>query len=379
MLDMRRTDRAIWGTNQMRALFEYYRRGSARMTGFAINRRDRDVAILAAAIIAVLATALASKGVSAFRPDAYLANLILFFYVALVWSILRILAILAFDRPDAPTRTIIDTFCSRELLPRYVSAGVVLACLLTFMPVFSAMKSSIAMFNPYSWDGIFISFDRQIHGGDAWLILQPLIGYPIITSILSGFYHVWLILLYVITFYFLVYKDAALRQRFFMAYFLCWSIIGVGMAIAFASVGPCFAEPIIGRDDFVPLMQYLREAERSYPVLVLDVQDMLLERYENRNSGLGSGISAMPSMHVSMAMLFFLAFRHVSKTAAWLSGAFLVLIMVGSFHLAYHYAVDGYVSIIVTTIIWKLAGWWVAEPVTLQGSAGISGNNRYIA
>ena len=137
--------------------------------------------------------------------------------------------------------------------------------------------------------------------------------------------------------------------------------MGVGLATAFASVGPCFVEPIIGRDDFVPLMQYLRHADQSNPVLVLHVQDMLLAKYENRNNGLGSGISAMPSMHVSMAMLYFLTFRHVSKLAGWLSGAFLVLILIGSVHLAYHYAVDGYAAIIVTAIIWKISGWWASR------------------
>jgi PAP2 superfamily len=348
------------------------------MTRFAIDRRDRDVAILTALIIAVLASALASRGISAFRPDSYLANLILFFYVALVWAILRILKILFVDRPEEPTRMIIGTFLTRELLPRYISAGVVLACLLAFMPAFSAMKGNISGFNAYGWDNVFITLDRQIHGSDPWRILHPLVGYPIITSILSGFYHFWLILLYAVSFYFLVHKNAMLRQRFFLSYFLCWSIIGVGMAIAFASVGPCFAEPIAGRDDFAPLMHYLRQADQSYPVLVLDVQNMLLTKYENRSSGLGSGISAMPSMHVSVAMLFFFAFRHVSKLAAWLSGTFLVLIMIGSVHLAYHYAVDGYVSIIVTALIWKLTGWWVARPRTMQSIAGTPSQNRYI-
>lgn len=328
-----------------------------QMIEFRINRRDRNVAILVAVIIAVLGTALANRGISVFRPDSYLANLTLFFYVALVWAIVRILKILAIDRPEAATRTIIEAFLARSLWPRYVSAAVVLTCLLLFMPVFSAMKSGISTFNGYSWDGIFITLDRNLHGDDAWRILQPLIGYPIVTSMLSVVYHFWLILLYVVSFYFLIHNDPERRQRFFISYFLCWSIIGVGMAIMFASVGPCFVEPIVGRNDFAPLMQYLRHADQSYPVLVLDVQNMLLTKFENRHSGLGSGISAMPSMHVSIATLFFLAFRQVSKIAAWLSGVFLVLILVGSVHLAYHYAVDGYVAMIATGLIWLLSGW----------------------
>jgi len=62
-------------------------------------------------------------------------------------------------------------------------------------------------------------------------------------------------------------------------------------------------------------------------------------------------------MHVALAFLFYLAMRHVSKALSAAAGIFCVLILLGSVHLAYHYAVDGYVSIAATLIIWKVAGW----------------------
>jgi hypothetical protein len=48
--------------------------------------------------------------------------------------------------------------------------------------------------------------------------------------------------------------------------------------------------------------------------------------------------------------------RKESRFAGLYFGIFTVIILIGSVHLAYHYAVDGYVSIAATWLIWLAAG-----------------------
>ena len=229
---------------------------------------------------------------------------------------------------------------------------IVLAIAL-FMPAFSAVKSSIPLFNPYSWDQTFIDLDIAIHGTDPWQILQPLLGRPWITSLLSRIYHLWFLLIYLgpVLATFLV-TDRRLRFRFFASFLLTWSIVGVVLAIAFSSVGPCFVGPIEGNGHFDEQMHYLQAANEQHPVAVLEIQRLLLDWHNSGQHGLGRGITAMPSMHVALAFLYVLLTIKISKPLAWLSFAFFILIMISSVHLAYHYAVDGYLSILVTWLIW---------------------------
>ena len=332
------------------------------MAAWRIGRRDRHIVILVFIIVLVAAVLLGTRGISVFDAKSYAANLIIYASVVLLYVALRTLKITVVERPEKLIASILEREFSRSQRQRLWDALPVLLSLVIFMPAFSALKSAIPLLNAFSWDGYFIDLDIQIHGMHAWQLIHPAVGYPLVTAVLALLYHLWVVLIYAGSIFFAFYgKDAALRQRYFLAYFLSWSFVGALLATVFSSVGPCFVEPIVGRDDFAPLMQYLNEANRHYPIMVLDVQNLLLTEYHNAAGGLGRGITAMPSMHVSLAFLFFLAMRHVSRAAAWAFGIFFAAILIGSVHLAYHYAVDVYVSIIVTAAIWKLAGWWSAR------------------
>jgi hypothetical protein len=242
------------------------------------------------------------------------------------------------------------------------------AAVIVFMPTFSVMKASIPLFTDYTWGAALIAADRAIFGTDPWRLLQPLVGYPFITSALSVAYHLWLLLIYAGSVWFAVYcRDDAVRLRYFASYFTLWTVCGIAMAIGLASVGPCFVSPILGLDAFGEQMDYLNAANQRYPVMVLEVQEILLQWHRSGQHGLGRGITAMPSMHVALATLFWLAIRRGSRLLDLFFGLFLVVIFIGSIHLAYHYAVDGIVGAAIAFGIWRMSGKAVQQAARLSG------------
>ena len=321
------------------------------------GHEDGPILIGVMAAVAGISVALGIKGINGLRFDSYLNNFRLF---ALTWLLaLTFIAVrmLANHRPHAPASFLKDNLLKTTFHERFKGRWLLLLAVVMFLPSFSAAKSALPLFSTYSWDPFFIRLDRFLHGDDPWRLLQPLLGYPLITSALAGLYHLWFMLIYGGSIFFAFYvNDRHLRARYFIAFFGIWCVLGIALSYTFASVGPCFVQPLLGDGHYAEQMRYLRWADTQYPVLVLEVQRMLLEWQLSGDHGLGRGITAMPSMHVGLALLFFLAVRKHSRAAAIVFGSFFVLILLGSVHLGYHYAVDGYVSIMAVMLIWWMAG-----------------------
>ncbi len=91
-------------------------------------------------------------------------------------------------------------------------------------------------------------------------------------------------------------------------------------------------------------------------------QQLLLHDYRASTLALGAGISAMPSLHNAMAVLFACAAWHANRRMGWLFSGYAVLIWIGSIHLGWHYAIDGIVAAVLTIAIWKLTGLFHRNP-----------------
>ena len=271
-----------------------------------------------------------------------------------------VIYVMVFVRPAQLTRYLLRDFTARFLsFERLFQAGIVLALFPVFVSIFTSFKMMIPWINPYSWDETFMIWDRWLHAGwHPWELLQPLLGYPWITAAVNFLYHAWFFVLYgLIVWQAFTLRAPQLRLQFLISFVLSWVLLGSVAAAWLSSAGPCYYFLVTGLDDpFVPLMSYLEAANEVVPVWALGVQEMLWERYQTGSLEVGSGISAMPSMHVSSAFLFFLLGLRVHRLLAWGLGFFFFVTLIGSVHLGWHYAIDGYVSIVATWIVWRLVG-----------------------
>jgi hypothetical protein len=251
------------------------------------------------------------------------------------------------------------------LIPERLASGfVVLITMPIFIWSFTTFKTLIPAINPYDWDVRLAAADRALHGGvDAWVLLDPVLGSPLVTSGINFLYNLWFFVLFSILFWqAFSLKDTALRLQFLLTFVVLWIVMGTVWATMMSSVGPVYYGRTTGLDDiYAPLMRYLYSVRETFPVWSLATQEALWRAYENGESGLVSGISAMPSMHVATTVLFaLLGWRH-HRLLAWVLILFALLILLGSVHLGWHYALDGYVAIPVVWGIWRLSGIYVAS------------------
>lgn len=229
-----------------------------------------------------------------------------------------------------------------------------------FMSVFVAFKASIPAIQPFAWDVRFMEWDRVLHfGNHPWRLLHPIVGYPVLTEWLDLVYYLWFPVLWLTVIWQAWHGDRSTetRSQFLVAFAGCWILLGTIAAILFSSAGPVYYGAVTqAPDPYAPLMEYLHAVNAQDSLRAIWAQDVLWTAYTDPSASQVEGISAMPSLHVSMVVLLALLGFRVKRWIGYGYTAFAVLIMVGSVHLAWHYAVDGYAAGLATIGIWWASG-----------------------
>lgn len=263
-------------------------------------------------------------------------------------------------RPARPLLEFIRHFRERLCtIDRIATALPLLIVVPIFGGAFTLLKAAIPRINPYTWDPFFAELDRTIHFGVMpWELLHAVLGYPAVTWFIAWLYGFWFFALALVwTWQAFSLRNPQLRLRFFYSLLLIWILFGAFAAIGFASGGPCYYGNLAaGPNPFEPLMAYLHSVNAERPISAIWAQDMLWDNYLNRDVRLGGGISAMPSIHVAMALLFVLVTWNTHRLIGLIALAYFVVIVIGSVHLGWHYAIDGYAMIPGVLAVWWLAG-----------------------
>jgi hypothetical protein len=307
-------------------------------------------------------------GIAGLMGQLWYGETFLLYYVLLAYSAVGALALTRWSTvtrrrsPESGSVTWRATLA--EFKARYVDTTTGPAALLIsltiplFMNAFGSWKSAIPRLHPFTWDPALAQWDQLLHGGHhPWQLLQPLIGTPLVTAGLDFVYGLLIPVQVGVLLWQTWSSESRLKRQFFLTYVLTWVLLGTVAAVLMASAGPCFYGRMTGSPDpFAALMRYLESVDATTHLQTLDLQEGLWRNYTHSLTEPFAGISAMPSLHIAMPTLFFLVGRQVSRPVGWIFLTYLVLNLIGSVHLGWHYAIDGYVSIAGVCLIWAIAG-----------------------
>ncbi|CUB02756.1 PAP2 superfamily [Marinomonas fungiae] len=228
--------------------------------------------------------------------------------------------------------------------------------------VYTSVKYSIPDIVPFYLDPYLIEFDNFLFfGTPPWKITHYIFSTPIATGFINFLYNIWFFIIWIFLISFMCcVKHSQIRKQVILSFLLCWIINGNLAALLFSSAGPCFYSLAYGVEGpYTELMailnqqnSFLLEQGSVFSVWALSLQDLLWQSYVNRVDGIGKGISALPSMHVSMTCLIAISIYSLNKKWGILAWIYALLIIIGSIHLAWHYAADGIVAILLTLTIW---------------------------
>lgn len=211
------------------------------------------------------------------------------------------------------------------------------------MAVLTWTKIMLPLASPFWADPLLADVDHAIFRVDPWLIVEALFGWA--APMVDAAYVSWILVKFVTLAAVLAAPESRKKAQALLSYFLIVACTALGQYLL-SSGGPVFYERLGfgGRFDALPIEPWVKVAS-SY----------VWNDYLRAGGDLGTGISAMPSLHVAIALWFALVMRAYLPRAAVLGYLYFALILIGSVLLGWHYAVDGIAAIAITLLSWRAA------------------------
>ncbi len=245
----------------------------------------------------------------------------------------------------------------RAFAKRIALSLVALVVASIFLAVFSSIKTALpyiadAFGLPHFFaDPTFAWLDRALHfGTDPWVFTHQAVaalGGAFFVDVAAIVYAViWSLPAYYLpSILFLMGEDRATVRHFISLYLFAWVVLGNVVALAALSGGPIYYDIIHGTQHYAAMFASFAENGWNETMFARQ-QGMLWEAYTTEDQAIGSGISAFPSLHVAMATVtaLYMSEKHaVLGAVGWITTLFILFASVWN---GYHYAIDGYVSLL---------------------------------
>ena len=230
----------------------------------------------------------------------------------------------------SPTRTL-RRFLHAERRHVTLTALIMLLAGLNMIS-FMWVKTLLNYYVPFWADPLLAKADYLLFAGhEPWALLHRLdfSGAGLV-------YHpIWFVLLIFALLMTAAARPSPKKSAVLLSYFVLWTVVGPVIHTLLPAAGPIFYERFGYGTRFAAI---------SSSPEVKQVADYLWDIYASKRFGAGSGISAMPSMHVAMSTWTVIAFHQFARR--WLPVALVGWVVIAglSIALGWHYASDGIVG-----------------------------------
>lgn len=188
-------------------------------------------------------------------------------------------------------------------------------------------------------DPYLANIDHAIFGADPWQLVRS----EFLSPIYAKAYVTWFAITFT-TMGVLAFGTNPDNQRILTLYLAVLILGGTIGQYILPSAGPIFYE-LVG---FGPRFQEL--VATNDPVYS-GFAKYLWRNFSSGSADIGTGISAMPSMHVSMAVWTVIAARAIWKPLTYPAAVYALTVWLGSIASGWHYATDGLVGAAVVLVL----------------------------
>lgn len=205
------------------------------------------------------------------------------------------------------------------------------------------LKTMLPIAGGFWADPLLAESEKALLGRDAWVITHTLFGGS--AAWIDRLYVTWTPVKLLTLILLILAPLSVARARALLSYFLIMATVSLGQYLL-PSGGPVFYERL-----------GLGSRFRALPIepWVATARDYLWADYLHPHSAIGAGISAMPSLHVAIALWVALVLRTYLRQLQWLGWAWFTATFIGSIHLGWHYALDSIAGSLIALIAWRAA------------------------